>query len=278
MINEKDPIMLEEAINQKTAYRVKIEANTRTALPVGEIASEFSSYYKVFAIDDESRISYIRNIMVLDVQGKELTKQGMILSSGGWIDDKESYFIYFNRLIKAVDPANLRNKIEVSTDTEEANFRPLNDEDQVEIVGNGIVLTPKQNYGKSTYIRLNADAVETMDGEYKNNIFTSTKYSTFTRPEFIDYPNKWDITVPVGTIIKFKANYGGDTFFFIYEDTYGTSDSYDQEVTDGHGYKLDIPVDGAGETFEFDTKDLQPGDYKLTALGSMSLYIKLTAN
>ncbi|MDR6726069.1 hypothetical protein J2W91_004575 [Paenibacillus amylolyticus] len=277
-INENDPVLLEEAINQKTAYRVKIEANTRTALPVGEIASEFSSYYKVFVVDNENRASYIKNIMVLDGLGKELKSQGMILSSGGWLSNQESYLVYFNTLIKAVDPNTLRNSIEISTGTQQPNYRPLNEGDQVEIVNNGIVITPKQNYGKSTYIRVNADAVETLDGLFRNKLYTSTQYKSFTRPEFIEYPDKWEITVPVGTVIKFKANYGGDTFYFVYKDTFGTSSDYDKEVTDGHGYKLEIPEDGAGMTFEFDTKDLQPGEYKIDGFGAMPLDVNLTAN
>ncbi|WP_339185773.1 S-layer homology domain-containing protein [Paenibacillus sp. FSL R5-0490] len=277
-INENDPVLLEEAIRQKVAYRVKIEANTRTALPVGEIATEFSSYFKVFAVDNENRASYIKNIMILDGPGKELKSQGMILSSGGWLNDHESYFIYFNTLIKAIDLNTLKNSIEISTGTEQPNYRPLGDGDRVEIVNNGIVITPQHNYGKATYIRLNADAVETLDGLFKNKVYASTQYRTFTRPEFIDYPDKWEIAVPVGTVIKFKANYGGDTFYFVYKDTFGTESDYDKEVTDGHGYKLDILMDGADMTFEFDTKDLQPGEYKVTAFGSMSLYVKLTEN
>ncbi|PQP80997.1 hypothetical protein C0Q44_25020 [Paenibacillus sp. PCH8] len=276
-VNEKDPVMLAEALEQKIAYRVAIEANTRTELPVGEVATGFGNF-KVFVVDKENRASYIKNIMILDGPGTELQNKGMILSSGGWTTNQESYFVYFNRLVQAVDMNTLRDSVEVSTGTDQKNYRPLDVEDKVVIEKNGVRITPKQNYGKATYIRLHADAVETTDGIYTNKLYASGKYQSFTRPEFIDYPTNWQITVPVGTVIKFKVNYGGETIYMVYKDTYGTSTDYDKEVTDGHGHKLNVPEDGAGITYEFDTKDLQAGDYKLTSIGSMSLEIKLTAN
>ncbi|MWV46323.1 hypothetical protein GRF59_22215 [Paenibacillus sp. HJL G12] len=274
-VDGNNPVMLEAAVEAGAANKVPVTALTRTELPTTGVAKGFGSSYRAFVVDEQGKVSYVITVTVLDGADSPLKQKGMILS-GSWTDNQESYFIYFNRAIQAVDGFNVRDYIQYSAKSALPDFKALDPNDKVEMKTNGILITPQiASLGKSTYFRLLPGAVETLDGAYKNELYTSTAYSSFTRADLIDYPGKWDITVPIGTVLNFKVNYSGDVYF-VYRDTYGTQTDFDKEVTDGHGLKLSVSDDAIDEVYAFDTKDLQEGEYKLYPFGGYTIQVTLT--
>ncbi|CAI6083430.1 hypothetical protein PAECIP112173_03912 [Paenibacillus sp. JJ-100] len=273
-LDGKNLILLEEAVNAGAAIKLPITANERTEIPTAEIIKKYGSI-RIIALDSMNKSSEVKYVSVMDGSDKPLVQNGTSMR-GSWVDAQESYSISFNRMIMESELGKLKDYILVSTGSQTPNFVPLDPEDKVSIRNNSIEINPqKAVLGKSTYFKLLEGAVSTTDSVYKNQVFTSTKFVSYTRPVFVDHPTQWRIEKPVGSVIKFTLDHGGHTVYFVYEDTYGTLADFEKEVTDGHGMKLQIPQDVEGKVFEFDTKDLQPGKYRFYMNSGYTIYVTL---
>ncbi|WP_440112557.1 S-layer homology domain-containing protein [Paenibacillus sp. QZ-Y1] len=273
-IDGSNLILLEEAVNAGAATKLPIVANERTEIQTKTLVTKYGQL-RIFVLDAQNKNSQTQYVTVMDGPNQRLVQNGSSMR-GSWSDSKETYSISFNRMIMESELGSLRDHIQVSTNSQTPVFVSLDPEDEVSIKYNVIEINPKKlNLGKSTYFRVLEGAVSTTDSVYKNEVFTSSKFVSFTRPVFVDYPTKSSIQVPVGTVIKFTVNYGGDTAYLVYEDTYGSLANFDKEVTDGHGMKLVIPQSFEGEIFEFDTSDLQPGQFKLSLTKGYTINVDL---
>ncbi|WP_152682981.1 S-layer homology domain-containing protein [Paenibacillus sp. VT-400] len=273
-IDGSNLILLEEAVNAGAAMKLPIVANERTEIQTETLITKYGQL-RIFVLDSQDKSSQTQYVTVLDGPNQRLVQNGSSMR-GSWSDSIETYSIFFNRMIMESELGSLRDHIQVSTNSQTPVFVSLDPEDVVSIRYNEIKIHPKQmNLGKSTYFRILEGAVSTTDSVYRNEVFTSSKFVSFTRPVFVDYPTKSTIQVPVGTVIKFTVNYGGDTAYLVYRDTYGSYANFDKEVTDGHGMKLVIPQRFEGEIFEFDTSDLQPGQFKLSLTSGYTIYVDL---
>lgn len=273
-IDGKNLILLDEAVKAGAAIKFPIVANERTEVPTAELINHYGGL-RIFVLDAMNNSSQVSYYNVMDGPDKPLVQKSTSMS-GSWVSIRESYSISFNRMIMESELGKLRDYILVSTGSQTPNFVPLDPEDQVSIKYNRIEIKPKKEVlGKNTYFKVLEGAVSTTDSVYKNQVYTTSKFVSFTRPVFVDHPTEWRIQEPVGTVIKFTLDYGGDPVYFVYEDTYGTIANFEKEVRDGHGLKLEIPQDVEGKVFEFDTKDLQPGKYRFYMNSAYTIYVTL---
>ncbi|TFE29016.1 S-layer homology domain-containing protein [Cohnella luojiensis] len=266
-----DVTLIEAAVQAGQAKKVEVQANVRT--PMSLTGFDYYYYYRIVIIDANGKFSYGREITILDGESVALSQTSFV----HYGTEKEYFEIEFNRDLKLVEGKDLKTSVTLST-YGSTGFSPMIDEDQLTIVRNKLVIKPANGYlGKSFQFKLLADNVETLDGEYQNMEFISQLKNSFVKVEMIDpVVTNNSLTVPAGTVLKFKVNME-TTVYFVLENTWGGIDAYEDEVADGRGLKAIVPEANLNDIIEFNTANLVPGKYKIQAWNGHIVWVTLTA-
>lgn len=227
-------------------------------IPKGTIKDfEFTQSSKGATVnqDQDSKIlSAVLNVAV-KLQGKGKILEATINSSGVSLDQASN---------------QMKMGINVTKDTT-LQIGGLNK--NVSSMANSKVLSPAIMRGKN--LRILEGAVTTTDNDYTNETITWDNIRSLTRATFADKPNEEFITLPVGSVIKFNVNYGGEDAYFI-KKSLANVEAFEESVADGTGLKLSIPEDGTDQTYEFDTANFLPGDYVIRVMDPYILSVHLT--
>ncbi|MGX4584524.1 S-layer homology domain-containing protein [Paenibacillus chitinolyticus] len=267
-IDTTNRTMLEEAVNTGIAKKVQISPNTRTEISTQGFHTNgyITESKKVVVLDEQNTASFWVILTLLDGSDVDLKLYGLGMSGGSASDQNETFHFSFNRKVQLIPGNDIYDFIQLSIDSETPNFKSLKDNDlvKIEVKDHRILMKATKDLGKSVYFRLLPGAVETVDGTYKNTEYSSVKMSSTIRLYLLE----GDTTLKVGTKVKFKVSREADVYFVYKNNVPLTKDQYDKEVSDGHGLHILVPEDGINTIYEFDTKDLQPGDYQMMSLYS----------
>ncbi|MCM3134770.1 S-layer homology domain-containing protein [Paenibacillus polysaccharolyticus] len=271
-VTSQNPVELQEAIRTGQAMKFPIKANVRTSIPISLMKGY--DQFGVLVIDEKGNSTFRTYLRALDGTGEKLVRKDALIGLI-WKENFELYEVHFNRFIKANGVENLKDYIRVSEGSNDEDFTPLAEGDQVEIRDNALVIKTKiPMRGKN--LRILEGAVTTTDNDYTNETITWDNIRSLTRATFADKPNEEFITLPVGSVIKFNVNYGGEDAYFVKENL-ANVEAFEEAVADGTGLKLSIPEDGTDQTYEFDTANFLPGDYVIRVMDAYILSVHLTA-
>ncbi|NEW08538.1 S-layer homology domain-containing protein [Paenibacillus sp. SYP-B3998] len=266
-ISPTDQVLLEAGVAAGTVRKTSIQAGVRTAMDTTGLP--FNSFYGLVVFDSDHKPSSYRYVTVLDNQTKALNSEPSIVSVGA--DPQYLEFIY-NRDIKIVEGKDLRTSVTVATYNQP--FAPLSMDDDVKIVRNKIILTPKKPYGKKYKLAIATNTIQTLDGKYANKGYvTPYTLNSFGKVFMISPTYTYNMKIKIGTKIKFKSE-RDDSIYFVLDSTVGTEADFDKEAND-HGKKIIVPKDGVDETYEIDTSSLNKGHYRLYPWTGISLYVEL---
>ncbi|MGX4585680.1 S-layer homology domain-containing protein [Paenibacillus chitinolyticus] len=273
-----NPVLLDEAVKAGVVNKFPINAFEKTEIPTAVVATGFT-YLFLQVVDEKNNFAMPNFIRILDDAPKKLNQSylsgGEIWSNVGKMEGWRHEF-EFNREISLIKGHDPRDYILVSTNSKTPDFKPLDDDFKVEINKNRILISHSKSLGRYYYFQLVADLVETTDGQFKNESYTTPMFEARNKLTLLDYPMVgMKIKVPVGTVIRFKVEYDDDVYF-LYADARGTKDDLDKEVADGHGLHLSVPANGIDQIYEFDTTSLQASLYRLWALKGENIIFELT--
>jgi hypothetical protein len=258
-VNSKDPVMLDAAVEAGVAKKVPVKAGVRTQLD--KSGFNFDLGTKIIIVDNQGKFSYIRYIRVLDDDTVPLTQKIFGMPS---TNTRENFEITFNRDLRLVDGKDLRASVTLSTYSN-PDFAPLTSEDNIYIYRNTIVIKPANPFlGKQISFKLAAGTVETLDGGYQNQEFTSQPMNSLTHIQIIDpvQSNNYSATMKIGSIFKFKVSQA-DTVYFVSSSVISSRDAILAEVAAGRGFAYNIDDSQVDQAFEVNTAGLQEGEYYL---------------
>ncbi|MEC0249344.1 S-layer homology domain-containing protein, partial [Paenibacillus chitinolyticus] len=282
-VDTKNKIMLEEAVNAGIAKKVAISAYTRTEISTQGLHTRvelpitgFQGYseMRVAVLDDNNMVSNWKELTLLD--GPNIDLKVLSFGMQGFFPYDppfEKFHLAFNRKIQLLPGYSIRDYVQVSLGSETPDFKALKENDPfvIEVKDNKILINPTVDVGQAAYFRVLPGAIETTDSVYKNDEYLSTKISSFVRLTMLDFTPKKKNILKVGSIVKFTVSRETDVYF-VYYDAIHKKEYLDKEVRDGHGLHVYVPKDSTDKIYEFDTKDLQAGEYLLYAIDGASGY------
>lgn len=264
--------MLEAGVEAGAVRKTSIQAGVRTAIDTTGFQYKPYSGFGVVVYDAQNKASNPEFILILDGASTPLIEHPEFIQGELPLQDgtKQQFIqISYNREIMPVPGTDLRSTVTVATYMQP--FAPLPEEDGIQIVGNRIIITPKTPYGRNYTLSIAPGLLQTLDGQFQNagyRIITSS----MAHIQIVSPAYSANMKVKIGTPITFKSDRDG-TFYFVLYDTTGF---IEDEVANGYGRVINVPVGGVEETYQVDTSSLPPGRYMLLTLdSSVPAYVEL---